>query len=184
MNRTEFLRHSAKTLGTVNVAVEVGVWRGDFSNEMISVLKPQRFYGVDPYRLHDDYGDCPDPVEYANQQNLDALYERVQGRYNRWTGAQLLRTTGVEAAQQFEDHSLDLVYIDGDHSYEFVSNDIRAWWPKIRPGGILSGHDYTPGNPQKDHVYGVIQAVDEHCDRYSVQLHTTDEQYATWWCVK
>jgi len=184
MNRIGFLTHAKFLLGTVNISVEVGVWRGDFSNDIMRILNPVKFYGVDPYRLHDDYGDCPDPVEYANQQNLDHLYHRVAQRYEGWAGAELLRTTGVEAAQRFADSSLDLVYIDGDHSREFVSNDIRAWWPKIRPGGILSGHDYTPGNPQKGHIYGVIEAVDEHCNRYGVQLHTTDEQYASWWCVK
>ena len=134
--------------------------------------------------LHDDYGDAPDPVEFANQTNLNDLYLRVSGEFARSPHTTLLRKKGVDAATQFEDESIDFVYIDGDHSYDFVKNDIAAWYPKVKQGGILSGHDYTPGNPQKGHIYGVIQAVTEFVEQYDLQLQTTDEEYATWWVTK
>lgn len=185
MNRNLWLGAVVKKhLGDVSKAVEVGVWRGDYSSLIVGALDPNEFYGVDPYKIFDDYKDQPDPREYANQQNLDQLYQRVEQRYTRWPSASLMRTTGVDAASQFEDGSLDFVYIDGDHTYEFVSKDIAAWWPKVRDGGILSGHDYTPGNPQKGHVYGVIEAVDEFAAHEGLHVSKTDEEYATWWVVK
>jgi hypothetical protein len=55
---------------------------------------------------------------------------------------------------------LDFVYVDGDHSYDAVAADLRAWWPKIRPGGVLCGDDYG-GMGDKSSVFGVQQAVDE-----------------------
>jgi len=185
MNRNNWLSSVVKPqLGTVKIAVEVGVWRGDYSQQIIQQINPTEFYGVDPYTIRSDYIDKPDPVEFANQQNLNNLYIGVAGRYATWQCATLLRKTGTEAAQQFHDNSIDFVYIDGDHTYDFVSGDITAWWPKIRKGGILSGHDYTSGNPQKGHVYGVIEAVNEHVDRYDLTLDTTAEEYATWWVTK
>jgi hypothetical protein len=171
-------------LGEIDKAVEVGVWRGDYSRIIIESLKPKHFYGVDPYLLHEDYGDCPDDTEFANQQNLDNLYEQVNQTFSGLPAAKLLRSKGTDAALCFQDQELDFVYIDGDHSYDFVSKDIKAWWPKIKPGGILSGHDYTTGNPQKGHIYGVIQAVDEFVKENHLNLCITHESYATWWVVK
>jgi len=65
------------------------------------------------------------------------------------------RLPSVWAAKLFEPESLDLVYIDGNHSYRSVKDDIRAWLPIVRTGGILAGHDYEP------QYLGVIRAVDE-----------------------
>jgi hypothetical protein len=55
---------------------------------------------------------------------------------------EVLRTTSREAAKHFTDQSLDFAYIDGDHRYAAVSEDIRLYWPKIKPGGLLIGDDY------------------------------------------
>lgn len=69
--------------------------------------------------------------------------------------ASLLSMTTYEAAQAVEDGSLDFVFIDADHSYEAVRTDIAMWRSKVRPGGWLGGHDYSPKFP------GVIKAVDQ-----------------------
>jgi predicted O-methyltransferase YrrM len=67
-----------------------------------------------------------------------------------------------EAARHYEDLSLDMVFIDADHSYESVRNDIAAWLPKVRLGGILAGHDFTPLMP------GVVDAVQERFERFEI----------------
>ena len=67
-----------------------------------------------------------------------------------------IRLPSVKAARCFEDGELDFVFIDGEHSYEAVKADVRAWWPKIRNGGFLIGHDYNPKR-----FPGVCRAVDE-----------------------
>lgn len=66
----------------------------------------------------------------------------------------ILRMTTKEAAMQIEDGSLDFVFIDADHSEAAVKSDIADWGSKVRPGGWLGGHDYSPKFP------GVIKAVD------------------------
>lgn len=68
------------------------------------------------------------------------------------------RKSSVLAAREFHDKSLDLVFIDADHSYSAVRDDIAAWWPKLKIGGIMIGHDYAC---PRDQDYGVIQAVNE-----------------------
>ncbi|MRS02168.1 class I SAM-dependent methyltransferase, partial [bacterium] len=61
----------------------------------------------------------------------------------------------VEAALNYQDGSLDMVFIDAAHDYDNVRADIAAWYPKVRLGGMLAGHDYEENWP------GVIQAVNE-----------------------
>ena len=82
--------------------------------------------------------------EFVDRLHREGLFEHVR----------ILRTESVKAAAHFQDASLDFVFIDADHSYEHVKADIEAWKPKMKVGGMLSGHDY--GEP-----CGVKQAVDE-----------------------
>jgi predicted O-methyltransferase YrrM len=67
----------------------------------------------------------------------------------------LLVMSSQQAAQLFADGSLDFVFIDAAHGFDDVRADLACWWPKIRPGGLLAGHDYNADWP------GVVRAVDE-----------------------
>lgn len=67
----------------------------------------------------------------------------------------IVEASSVQAARQFEDESLDFVFIDADHEYNAVKADIAAWWPKIKSGGIIAGHDLSNEYP------GVEKAVVE-----------------------
>jgi predicted O-methyltransferase YrrM len=66
-----------------------------------------------------------------------------------------IRGVSKEVSQQFEDESLDVVFIDATHTYPAVKQDIQLWLPKVKKGGILAGHDFEPAHP------GVVKAVDE-----------------------
>lgn len=98
--------------------------------------------------------------------------------------------TSVKAAQGIEDDSLDFVYIDANHEYNHVKDDLASWIPKVKSGGIVAGDDYyltKAGN------LGVIRAVNEYCDAHGIELHTTlwdltqeveDDQQPNWWFIK
>lgn len=184
LHRSNWLNKIVKQhLGVVNTAIEVGVWEGAYSREIIQKLQPKTFMGVDPYEFREDYADTPDPDVFNEQTKLDNLFVSTQEKLNVM-GGNLIRSTGIDAARSFDDSSIDFVYIDGDHSYDFVSKDIEAWWPKIRSGGILSGHDYCWGHKQRNIPFGVMQAVDEHISNYNLEMNKTDEEFATWWTIK
>ena len=70
-----------------------------------------------------------------------------------------LRMPSLEAVEKFEDHSLDFVFIDASHEYEDVKKDIAAWIKKVKPGGVIAGHDYYIND--FDYFPGVKQAVNE-----------------------
>jgi len=168
-------------LGTVNTAIEIGTWRGDFASVMCNRLQPVKFYAIDPFALYEGYTDKPNPTEFANQQNLDVLAEQVKTRVAGMLPAgrsQLIRKMGQDAIHMFDDNSLDVVYIDADHKYEPVLADVRAWYAKVRPGGILCGDDYIDGS----HIekFGVIPAVNDFADQQSLKLGVTVGHNPTW----
>jgi hypothetical protein len=87
-----------------------------------------------------------------------------------------------EAASLMADES-DVVYLDARHDFRSVSEDIRIWWPKVRPGGILAGHDYLLGYDH-DTLITVKPAVDEFARHEGLLLFTTLDPYPTWFVFK
>eukprot|EP00913_Durusdinium_trenchii_P028263 g26492.t2 len=77
-----------------------------------------------------------------------------------------------EAAERFVGF-VDFVFVDGSHAYEDVFLDLRVWWPKVRPGGVMAGHDYNAPNP------GVVAAVNEFTDLMNLSLHLGSDYM--WW---
>ena len=145
---------------------EVGMAFGTQSLKILKDTQVKEHYGVDPYT---PYENDPMSTYGPNQFVWDILYHRVSQRFEpfnkscqRWTH---VRKPSVEAAQQFEDGYFDLVYLDANHHYEFVKQDLIAWWSKVRPGGFLLGDDYmTYGWP------GVTRAVNEFVKKHNLDL--------------
>lgn len=173
-------------LGEIDTAVEIGTWRGDFANLMCSKLQPNKFYAIDPFALYDGYTDKPDTNEFGNQHNLDKLADRVATRISALLAdgnSQLIREMSCNAVKEFADNSVDVVYIDADHKYEPVLADIRAWYPKIKDGGILCGDDYIEGS----HIekFGVIQAVKDFAAEMNLEFAVTNGANPSWvFCKK
>ena len=95
----------------------------------------------------DPYTNFKDSVININDEsplyNGDEIYRQAQLNVPR---AVFIRMTSLDAVERFSDHTIDMVFIDGEHTYESVKQDINAWYPKVKPGGTLCGHDYTTYN--------------------------------------
>lgn len=90
----------------------------------------------------------------------------------------LMRMNTEEAHKFIADHSLGFVYIDCQHRYENVRDDIRNWMPKVQKGGVLAGHDYNPwGDPTRG---GVAKAVDERFPSVNLEIDS-DSKNCSWW---
>lgn len=140
--------------------VEVGTWTGQFAKQLCEHIKGLRLTCVDPWRAYDAYA-----AERKNdQERLDAAYREASIRLSPF-GCELLRMTSLEAARQIPDGSLDFAYIDGNHTREFVEDDLKAWVPKVRTGGIIAGHDY-----ELTHKSSWIQVKDA-VDGYTLAHH-------------
>jgi len=118
--------------GKEHMMVCIDTWKGSEENQGHSLLKEED-------GLYKDF-----------LKNIDPVNEERPGTLEDW------RTTSQEAAELiYNNGSLDFVFIDASHDYENVIADIRAWYPKVKEGGVIAGHDY-PDWP------GVKKAVDEY----------------------
>ena len=140
--------------------VEVGVCAGEYMEVLAEANPDAQIWGVDPFYPYDEYGD------YRRQSSIDKYHEKAKARAEKY-GVTLIEKMSVDGAKDFEDGSLDAVYIDANHRYEFVVADIHAWLPKVRKGGIISGHDFAKiKHPTNTHVY---QAVLGYTDSHQVK---------------
>ena len=120
------------------IGVEIGVFKGEFSRNILEQW-PGTLYLIDPWRdLSDE--EYLDSSNHKNHQTaFSDTMNSIKGFENR---AFMLRGLGEEMIDLFKDNSLDYVYIDGNHDYDHVKQDIEMWWPKLKSGGLMSGHDY------------------------------------------
>lgn len=144
------------------VGVEIGVDRGLFAASICHANPGVHLYGVDPWHDYPEYG------EVYTQPYADACYAEAVARLAPYN-VTLIREQSMDAVKQFADDSLDFVYIDGNHAYDFVLADITEWSKKVRPGGIVSGHDYCrPKNRNRWKFQGVIKAVNDYVVKFKV----------------
>ena len=119
------------------VGVEIGVFKGQFSKAILSGWGGT-LYMVDPWRpLGDEYLDSSNHKLHATAYS-DTM-QSIQGMEDR---AIMVRALSSQAVHMFADNSLDYVYIDGNHAYDWVKQDLELWWPKLKSGGLMAGHDY------------------------------------------
>jgi hypothetical protein len=138
-----------------SIGAEIGVWMGDFTEQILSVVDPQQLHIIDPWVSQPQ---ADDDLYRIQQLQMDLIYERVADRFAGDDRVVLHRTLSEEAARDFTDGSLDWVYIDGNHSYEFVKKDLELYLPKLKSGGLLTGDDHLW---RPDLGYPVKRAVDE-----------------------
>lgn len=150
---------------------EIGVEKGVYS-EVLAKANPQLLlYCIDPWKVYEKYSD------FKNQGQLNTNYKIAQKRLSPYN-CKIIRKSTTGALPQFKMSSLDFVYIDGNHTYEYVWEDLAGWSEKVRPGGIISGHDYRAR--RKEHV-GVGEAVDKYTQERSVRLFTATKGGESSW---
>lgn len=137
---------------------EIGVWTGAHAKSMFKQIPGLKLLCVDPWTAFGRHSDS----------QMERLFQRCQRRLRHWDPV-YRRMPSEEAARRVEDGSLDFVYIDGLHDFDNVMLDLIHWSPKVKVGGVVSGHDYA-------HRYqlGIIPAVDAY-----TYAHGITEWYIT-----
>lgn len=138
---------------------EVGVDRGLFSEFMMKHIPNLHLYGIDSWtnEVYEEGNPYKEPETYFNE-----CYEESMRRLQPYIDAKtytVIRKFSMDALPYFDDNSLDFVYIDANHDFLNVIQDIQYWLRKVKPGGILSGHDYVFYSTGKlNHVKRAVQA--------------------------
>lgn len=144
---------------SVRTVAEIGVWEGRFARD-ICAITGAHLTAVDPWAVQEGY------LEVKNdKRRLDRAYEATKQALASYQHT-IIRATSLEAAKQIPDRSLDAVFIDGNHLREPVLADISAWAPKVKHGGILSGHDFKIY--QNKPFIEVFDAVNDYVREHSI----------------
>ena len=142
------------------VGAEIGTYKGEYTEEFLK--EGLKMYAVDPWKAYGNYNDRNYPGGFQKRQ--DFLYEHTKRVFEPYGDlAVIVRKTSMDAVKDFEDESLDFVYIDGHHGFRYVAEDLYEWPLKVKKGGIIAGHDYALNkkgarDPNVLHVKYVLHA--------------------------
>lgn len=146
-----------------NFIAEIGVNQGENFRYLLE-SNPKIIFGIDHWAYRRS------KKHFDGMKELEASDHRVK----------LIRKNSIEAVNFFEDNFFDYIYIDANHHYEAVSQDIEQWYKKVKIGGVFAGHDYI-----KRRYSGVIRAIGEFKEKNSkLHFHLTKEECSTWLFIK
>lgn len=174
LDRIELLKLLPKNA----VVAEIGVLAGDYADQIRVTTKPKELHLVDCWekqdaRVYKDY--VEDSAEAMEKNRLHVIK-----RFGPYPEVKIHRSYSVPAAQTFIDNYFDWLYLDSNHTYETVKQDLHAWWPKIKPGGLFLGHDWVTPNSFVP-FFGVIRAVTEFMNVNKLSLEfKTREGWPSW----
>jgi len=140
--------------------IEIGVGLAKFSKILLE-SNLSTIYLLDAWKEFSelDYKDSSNRPQKEQDDKYDYVVKEMSKYGDR---VKIIRKDCREAVLEFNDNFFDYIYIDANHEYEYVKNDILSWYPKLKNGGIFSGHDYMDGTNRMG-TYGVKSAVDEFC---------------------
>ena len=156
------------------IGAEIGVYHGIYALVYLKELDIKKIFLVDSYCTYGGYG-----KRYPSGVFEDAekeAHEKLEVYKNKITW---IKAKSAKAIDMFEDESLDFVYIDANHQYQFVLEDMTLYYPKVKKGGLFSGHDYKPWR----RGHGVVAAVGKFCKNNGFKL-TLCTSGADWWIWK
>lgn len=137
--------------------IEIGSYKGQstvyMAVEIVNSNKNINFYAIDTWEGSAENIDKSSPHFNININELYFTYLKNIASVSKYIRS--IKSNSIEASKSFDNESVDIVFIDACHEYSCVHEDILAWLPKVKKGGILAGHDYNHGWP------GVNVAVNE-----------------------
>lgn len=156
--------------------LEIGVWKGENILSIAKTFPGVLCYGIDPYdfSMYDNQNSIKDDKSSLLKSESELIFVKIQSEASKFENFYIIRKPSIEASKDYLDNSIDLIFIDANHSYNSVKNDISTWLPKVRAGGCISGHDYSLK------FFGVIQAVNEVLGFDNIVI----QQDSTWFYFK
>jgi predicted O-methyltransferase YrrM len=160
----------------LKTGVEVGVYRGANALEMLKRMPKLELTGVDFYRGYSRKRTRRTQRGFLRTAKRTLAEHLDSGRFK------FLRRSSMDAVRKIEDESLDFVYIDANHNFDFVMQDIIEWSKKVRKGGVVSGHDYY----RHEKMRGVVLAVNVYTKAHKIKpwFVTCEPRKRSWFWIK
>ena len=155
-NYADYYKELSEILQNGQHFVEVGTWQGKSVAYLGELLKNKgKKVKIDAIDLFDGPEKTHHTDEIKSRGGLLKIFKENMKTAGIDEMINPIQCDSVKSAENYKDESLDVVFIDAMHTYEGCKGDIAAYFPKVKKGGIISGHDYADAHP------GVIKAVDE-----------------------
>jgi len=157
------------------VGAEIGTQKGEYAEYLLHNTWLEKLHIIDAWKYVPNYKDISNVSDEAHNANYTETLERLApfvGRYN------VIKAFSKDAANIIGD--LDFVYIDANHSYTSTTEDLQTWYPKVRSGGLVAGHDFLDGENICGSEFGVRSAVFDFLKDKKHTLYATNEQWPTW----
>ena len=136
----------------LTVGVELGVESGKFSETLLSSNPALRLTSIDGWTAYRGYRD------HVSQSKMDGFYADAKERLKKFGDrTTLMKNYSMDAVKKFAPGQLDFVYLDGNHSFDYVMQDIIEWSKRVRSGGIVAGHDFIRRLNEPVHVIQATQ---------------------------
>jgi hypothetical protein len=160
LNRKELLKWLPKNA----VVAELGVDEGFFSQQIVSICRPQKLHLIDYWGMQ----------RYSQEKRKKVEAQFVE--QIKLGSVEINLGLSTMVVDQFRDNYFDWIYIDTDHSYKTTLEELVKFEPKMKVGGIITGHDYINGFWNGLVRYGVVEAVHEFCVKHDWEmLYQTSE---------
>ena len=165
--------------------IEIGVSKGEFSCIILNNCPNLKLYLLDCWDKQDTeiYND---DTAYSNiYVHIEHFIKTIKNVSPYFERVRIIKGYSDEFVDLFTNDFFDFIYIDANHSYEAVKSDINKWYPKLKKGGLFSGHDYVDIYQDKKQIFGVKQAVDEFAKENNLKIyHTKEKIWKTWFTFK
>lgn len=164
-----------------SIGAEIGVFKGEFSNSILSIVKPKELHLIDVWwKLYGEF--YPDWGEYTNFGKLRTkdAYNLVLQNISAYESKSIIHVgNSIDILQKFPNSYFDWVYLDSSHQYEETKNELNIIKNKTKQEGLITGHDW---NPVKEHPhYGAYKAIKEFCQTSTWRVVYIDSH--TQWCL-
>ena len=157
-NLPEFFKEMGYKIGA-----EIGPYHGEFTAKFCEA--GLKMYAIDPWIAYLGAGRSEN-----KQDKQDTNYDIAKRNLGKYDNCEIIRSYSMDALSKFENNSLDFVYIDGDHRFRYIAEDITEWTNKVKKGGVVSGHDYFNTDPWANNVLCQVKSVvDAYIDAYRIE---------------
>lgn len=152
--RPSILEISKRVKNELLLGVEIGVKTGINSESILNVLNMKILYLVDSWTNYDNI-DCI-------YDDIDNYYQEVITKFAKCENVLIYKMLSSEFVKKIKDNSLDFVYIDGNHYYDYALQDLELYYEKVKPHGFLCGHDLS--------IDSVKYAVHDFCKEHGLKF--------------
>ena len=161
------------------VGVEIGVCGGEHARSLLATFDISTLYLVDPYEMYETYTEGEEKNYRDTQLPLSEIFLEAKKLLEPFKkNIEWVKKMSEDAVTEIKTN-IDFIYVDGNHDYQFVKKDIELYYPIIKSGGMMGGHDFYNGYAQ-DHN-GVVTAVTEFAVSKGIQLYI---EQPDWWFYK